>query len=85
MNLPTCQCTSCGHILDAAAGWGDHPPKPGDLSICIQCGHLAAFGADLRLRELTAKEMWEAAGREDLIAAQRVRYEVTKRPPSKDR
>ncbi len=56
------KCTSCGYVSDAVTSpfSGGHEPSPGDLSICIACGHLTAFAADLTLRELTEVERRQA-------------------------
>jgi hypothetical protein len=32
-------------------------PKPGDISICLYCGHLMAFDEALKFRELSSEEM----------------------------
>lgn len=57
------RCLACGYVCDATAGV-DRPmrPHPGALAICIRCGHVAAFDANMRFRELTAAELkWTAA------------------------
>lgn len=61
-------CLACGYIADMASGVVDKQapskeikPKPGDLSICIKCGHLAVFKPDMTLRPLTAVERRQAA------------------------
>jgi hypothetical protein len=50
----------CGHPLDGASRvgeGGDDPPGEGDLSICLYCGRLRAYGQDLKLRDLTEAEL----------------------------
>lgn len=51
-------CTRCGYVCDSVTSTlrGGHDPKPDDYSMCLQCGHLTAFAADLTLRELTDDE-----------------------------
>lgn len=44
--VPESACT-CGAVIVGATGTGR--PKPGDLSICVHCGALAQYGADLVL------------------------------------
>jgi hypothetical protein len=69
--LPANLCPNCGKELDAATGIDPNArPKPGDFSVCLGCGHLMAFGNDLRLRPLTAVEVIEVAGNPQLLAAQ---------------
>ena len=46
--VPLCTC-ACGATLDAASGRPGAEPSPGDLSICIECGNVSAFGPGLRL------------------------------------
>lgn len=38
----------------------DLVPKPGDITMCLACGHLMAFNRDLTLRNLTEDEQAEA-------------------------
>lgn len=66
--LPKFNCLACGYAADLASGVVDKQartaeikPTPGDLSVCIKCGHLAVFKDDLTLRPLTAKERRKAA------------------------
>jgi hypothetical protein len=55
-------CTRCGYVCDAVTSTfsGGHEPSPGDYSMCIGCGHITTFAADLTLRELTEPERREA-------------------------
>lgn len=76
---PASSCPSCGTTVDASTSVaGDHAPSPGDVSICMYCGHLMAFADDLTLRPLTDKEMLECAGDMRILRAQRVRLAVMK-------
>jgi len=57
--VPPTRCIECGRFNDAATyayGHEPHYPRPGDVSFCIGCGHLAVFTADLCLREPTIEE-----------------------------
>lgn len=63
--LPETQCVNCGRTLDCALGEDD--PRPGDVTLCIVCGHVQAFGEGLRMRALTAAEVIELAGDEQLL------------------
>jgi len=66
--MPLNVCSACGYEHDAASivGGSDHRPRPGDMSLCINCGHLAAFDEQLRLREPTAAER-EATSRDPRV------------------
>ena len=63
-------CTNCGHSMNGALAVGDdQAPVPGDVTLCIRCGHLMAFADDLTLRELTAAEAVDIAGDPILVGA----------------
>lgn len=57
--VPKSHCLNCGYELDAATCMeeGKPPARPGDLSICLQCGWLSVFDKKLRLRAPNADEM----------------------------
>lgn len=59
--LPERECLQCGKKLDAASCLADDTavPRPGDISMCIRCGHLMTFADDLSYRELTEEELLE--------------------------
>lgn len=65
-------CTNCKRMLDAASK-NPRKPRPGDMTICLYCGHLMTFGKRLVLREPTDDELIDVAGGVQLITAQRVR------------
>lgn len=62
------QCPYCAYQTAAATSVepGHHSPKPGSASICFQCGRIALFDENLRLRwptnderlELMRSEQW---------------------------
>lgn len=59
---PAGRCLRCGHPLTQASSLhSDVSPSEGDLTLCIRCGHLMAFTADLGFRDLTTEELIEAA------------------------
>lgn len=68
------QCVNCGELLDGATGV-DHrnKPRPGSVTVCIYCGHVAVFADDLSLREPNGEEMRDIAGNETILAIQRAR------------
>jgi hypothetical protein len=46
---PSDACRVCGHRLDAAVSVEScSGPQEGDASICIECGEVTVFDADLR-------------------------------------
>jgi hypothetical protein len=80
--LPAVACLACGKIMDAATTLtGDHGPRSGDISLCLYCGHLAAFDAELRLRPLTDAEIVEIAGAPVIIEAQKARGAIMAKKP----
>lgn len=52
---------------------GDERPTPGDITVCIYCGHIMAFADDLSFRELTGEEIHDIAGDERILDIQRAR------------
>ena len=52
--LPLCICPRCGHKLDAAStpDGSDHVPKPGDVTLCIECGCLFEFDSQMRVKKV---------------------------------
>lgn len=52
--VKSCECPYCGHLLDDATTTGDRDkPKPGDISICINCSGAMEFDASLQPQVLT--------------------------------
>jgi hypothetical protein len=57
-NLPPSPCTNCGKLVDSATALdGDHVPKPGDVTICLDCRHLMVFADDMTVRNPTDDEV----------------------------
>lgn len=55
--IPAVNCLVCGCEICAATGLNpDIKPKPGSLSVCVDCGAVSAFADDLSLRPLTDSE-----------------------------
>jgi hypothetical protein len=79
--LPKATCLACGCQLNRASSFThDNRPDDGDLTICIRCGHIMAYTADLSMRELTDAEVVKAAGNQEILDIQRARTAVTKTP-----
>jgi hypothetical protein len=77
---PESICPSCGKVFDVATDvTSDEGPSPGDISICLHCGHLMAFNDDLTVRELTSDEMHEVAGDPYVLALQKARGDAMKK------
>lgn len=74
-------CTNCGKLQDACTVVNEENsrPNPGDCSICLECGHLMVFAADLTLRNPTDAEMHEMAGDKRIIDMQRLRGLVVRK------
>jgi len=50
--LPECQCPYCEAKLDTATDLKTNVmPKPGDISVCINCAQVLVFADDLTLRK----------------------------------
>lgn len=75
-------CTACGKSLDSASRMADGKiddelmPSPGDITICLQCGHIMAFAEELKLRDLTDEEAISVAGDPDVLSIQRMRSQL---------
>jgi hypothetical protein len=84
IRTPVNACPNCGRRNDAVTGAGhNRKPTEGDLSVCLQCGHLMIFQSDLTLRPLTDEEMVRWAGNKDLVKLQKARGEVLDLKPKK--
>jgi len=69
--VPDQKCPTCGTKLSAAtAVKHDESPKPGSLTVCIECGTVLEFGASMELRVMTPEQVaaLPAAVREQLQA-----------------
>jgi hypothetical protein len=74
------QCLNCRKSLDAATGFdGADKPRPGNISICLCCGHVMAYAdPPTSFRELNDEEMRDVAGDKTILAIQRARGKVLK-------
>lgn len=60
--IPPQMCRQCGYKFDASSatrksGGKKLMPKPGNVSICLNCGDLTFFDKGLRLRPPTPAEL----------------------------
>lgn len=58
------KCMTCHYEFDSHSGIpiddeSPRPPEKGDYSVCLNCGVLAEFDADLNLVALTADQLSE--------------------------
>jgi len=65
-------CPHCKRMLDAAAvSTGESiEPSPGDVTVCLRCGHPMVFTEAMRVRSMTPEE-WQALSekqRRELLA-----------------
>jgi hypothetical protein len=81
-DVPAAACTNCGRVNNAATVVNeiDAGPSPGDVTVCMYCGHIMAFAKDLSLRDLTTDEMVEVAGDPRVIAIQKARAGLALQP-----
>lgn len=48
------KCPTCGYECDAATCiHGEHRPRPGDISLCINCGDVLQFSSDYTVKIAT--------------------------------
>lgn len=71
-DLPKSNCPNCGHTLDASAGLDGVLPEPGDITVCVYCGHICAYDDDLRLRDLNEQEAYDVAGDPGVLGAVKI-------------
>jgi hypothetical protein len=75
-------CLNCGALLNRVASLeedSDHNPSPGDISVCLNCGHILIFTEDLGVRELTEEEVIAVAGRKEIVKFNRIRENILKK------
>jgi acetyl-CoA carboxylase beta subunit len=79
-HIPQSPCLNCGKLLDGATCIdNDSMPDPGDVTICIYCGHLMMFDAQMRLRDLSDEKVRQVAGDGRIVAVQRARRVLERR------
>jgi hypothetical protein len=55
--VPAYTCPTCGDLNDAASNEHGATPSEGDVSMCVNCGEITMFNADLSQRIPTEEEM----------------------------
>jgi len=77
--LPETKCSTCGEPVSAATNIANEAaPKPHDWSLCINCGALAKFTDELKLRVPTAAEIGELPS-DQRAEIQRIQRNITLR------
>jgi hypothetical protein len=61
MNCPTCNSDDIMQIRKAPVRHGDDSPREGEFTLCLNCGLVQRFAADLSLYTPTLDEMSTAA------------------------
>lgn len=75
--VPESICLDCGKRLDCATRLrGADAPVPGDVTICLNCGHIMVFADDMTLRNPTDAEIVAIAGNREVVAVQKVRVAI---------
>ena len=77
-HMPPHRCDRCGDELDCATGPGQ--VNPGDLSVCLGCGAVRQFTADLGLEPVDVAELPRKARREVDKIVKAVRSVHARRP-----
>lgn len=59
-SVPEQLCPKCGYLMEATTPLdGGALPKDGDVSICLNCGAILIFTAELKMRAATDQEVAE--------------------------
>lgn len=71
-------CTNCKRLVDDAQCINDDAtiPDPGDVTICLYCGHIMVFAEDGGMRDPNSTEMHQIAGDPVLLAMMEFRTEI---------
>jgi hypothetical protein len=75
------RCLNCDKEFDMATCIGETgqvKPSPGDITMCLYCGHVMAFDEDLSPVELDDEQMHDIAGDKRILALQQARGHVFK-------
>lgn len=74
IRIPDHKCSKCGYLMDATThAYGNELPNPGDISMCLSCGHATLFDHDLQQREPTREEALRISLIPEVMKAQLVR------------
>jgi DNA-directed RNA polymerase subunit RPC12/RpoP len=80
-HVPKAKCLGCGAPNDAASDTiGGNKPSEGDVAVCMYCGHISVFNADLTLRNPNDEEMLAIAGDQRILKIQQARAKTNIKP-----
>jgi len=75
--IPKQRCWNCGYEMDATSeAYGDRPPRPGDITLCISCGAAAVFDKELVGRKPAPDEQTQIERDPRITYAQIVRADM---------
>ena len=72
MRCKPCPCLNCGTLLDGVSD----SPSPGDITVCLTCGHIMAFAEDMNFRALTDDEIRMVAGDRRIVLINKLREDL---------
>jgi len=52
-------CPVCLYTLDAASGFDNNRPEPGDITVCLNCAFILVFKKNMKVRKATNKDLSE--------------------------
>lgn len=76
--IPPFHCPKCGYLMNKSTDAFSSSVKPteGDVSMCLMCGNLMLFNADLSVREPTEAERRELSVLPQIVEVDIVRASV---------
>lgn len=79
------ECPRCGYYMDChTAGPDSAPPRPGDASICLNCGELLEYDANLKLIEMSDALQEQLQKQGDFSTLMKNQLYIAKRGPIRD-
>jgi hypothetical protein len=79
---PQSLCPHCGYHPDRAANMsGFHAPEVGDFTVCLNCGDISRFDANMKLVKTTTSELVENLSLQHLTTIEMMRDVIKKRGP----
>jgi len=80
--IPPHRCPRCNYRMDCTTdAYGEAKPKEGDVSICLMCGGLMVFNADLTVRKPTKEENLRFQSDPSIMRAQIMAAHITGAKP----
>lgn len=65
------KCPHCGHRMDSASHMTEKvKPKPGDLTVCMQCASVLRFDSSLAVRTISDEQLRRIKQRDPEAAAE---------------